>query len=34
LPQADNRIFYDGDRVVLYLTEGNMEAHHQLKSYR
>ncbi|HUB85820.1 MAG TPA: GMC oxidoreductase, partial [Rhizomicrobium sp.] len=31
LPRADNRIFYDGDRVVLDITEGNMEAHHRLK---
>jgi choline dehydrogenase-like flavoprotein len=32
LPRAENRIFYDGDRVVLDITEGNMEAHHRLKS--
>jgi choline dehydrogenase-like flavoprotein len=31
LPRAENRIFYDGDRVVLDVTEGNMEAHHRLK---
>jgi choline dehydrogenase-like flavoprotein len=31
LPRAENRIFYDGDRVVLDITEGNMEAHHRLK---
>jgi choline dehydrogenase-like flavoprotein len=31
LPRAGNRIFYDGDRVVLDVTEGNMEAHHRLK---
>lgn len=31
LPRAENRIFYDGDRVVLDLTENNMEAHRQLK---
>ena len=31
LPNPDNRIFYDGDRVVLDITEGNMEAHHRLK---
>ena len=31
LPQSQNRIFYDGDRVVLDFTEGNMEAHHRLK---
>ncbi len=27
LPRPENRIYYDGDRVVLDLTEGNMEAH-------
>ena len=26
LPQADNRIFYDGDKVVLSIREGNEEA--------
>lgn len=31
LPRAENRIFYDGDRVVLHITEGNIEAHHRLK---
>jgi choline dehydrogenase-like flavoprotein len=31
LPRAENRIFYDGDRVVLDITEGNMEAHYRLK---
>jgi choline dehydrogenase-like flavoprotein len=31
LPRAENRIFYDGDRVVLDVTEGNMEAHRRLK---
>ena len=31
LPRPENRIFYSGDRVVLDLTEGNMEAHHRLK---
>jgi choline dehydrogenase-like flavoprotein len=31
LPRPENRISYDGDRVVLDLTEGNMEAHHRLK---
>jgi choline dehydrogenase-like flavoprotein len=31
LPHPDNRIFYDGDRVVLDTTENNMEAHHRLK---
>lgn len=31
LPRAENRIRYDGERVVLDLTEGDMEAHHRLK---
>jgi choline dehydrogenase-like flavoprotein len=31
LPHPDNRIFYDRERVVLDITEGNMEAHHRLK---
>jgi choline dehydrogenase-like flavoprotein len=31
LPRPENRIFYDGDRVVLEVTEGNMEGHHRLK---
>jgi choline dehydrogenase-like flavoprotein len=31
LPRPENRIFYDGKRVVLDITEGNMEAHHRLK---
>ncbi len=31
LPRPENRIFYDGDRVCLDVTEGNMEAHHRLK---
>jgi len=31
LPRPENRIRYDGKRVVLDLTEGNMEAHHRLK---
>lgn len=31
LPRPDNRIYYDGGRVVLDLTETNMEAHHRLK---
>ena len=31
LPLPENRIRYDGDRVVLDLTETNMEAHHRLK---
>ena len=31
LPRPENRIFYDGDRVVLDLTEGDMEAHRRLR---
>ncbi len=31
LPRAENRIRYDGDNVVLELTENNMEAHHRLR---
>jgi choline dehydrogenase-like flavoprotein len=31
LPRPENRIFYDGDRVILDLKENNMEAHHRLK---
>ena len=31
LPRPENRIFYDGERVVLDITENNMEAHHRLK---
>ena len=31
LPLPENRIFYKGDRVVLDVTETNMEAHHRLK---
>jgi len=31
LPRPENRICYDGDRVVLDITEGNMEAHRRLK---
>jgi choline dehydrogenase-like flavoprotein len=31
LPRAENRVFYDGDRVILDLKENNMEAHHRLK---
>jgi len=31
LPNPENRIFYDGERVRLEITEGNMEAHHRLK---
>ncbi len=31
LPRPENRIFYDGARVVLDVTEGNMEAHRRLR---
>ena len=31
LPRPENRIRYEGDRVVLEITETNMEAHHRLK---
>ena len=31
LPRPENRIYYDGDKVVLDLHENNMEAHHRLK---
>jgi len=31
LPRAQNRIFYDGERVVLDVTENNMEAHRRLR---
>jgi choline dehydrogenase-like flavoprotein len=31
LPRAENRVKYDGERVVLNLVEGNMEAHRRLK---
>ena len=31
LPRPENRIFYDGGKVVLDLTENNMEAHHRLR---
>jgi choline dehydrogenase-like flavoprotein len=31
LPRPENRIYYDGDRVVLDVTENNMEAHRRLK---
>jgi len=30
LPRPENRIKYDGDRVILDLKENNMEAHHRL----
>jgi choline dehydrogenase-like flavoprotein len=31
LPRSENRIYYDGEKVVLDNTEGNMEAHHRLR---
>jgi choline dehydrogenase-like flavoprotein len=31
LPKPYNRISYDGDRVILDIKEGNMEAHHRLR---
>jgi choline dehydrogenase-like flavoprotein len=31
LPCPENRIYYDGDRVVLDIRAGNSEAHHRLK---
>ncbi|HTT04089.1 MAG TPA: GMC family oxidoreductase [Steroidobacteraceae bacterium] len=31
LPRAENRIYYQGERVILDLTENNMEAHHRLR---
>ena len=31
LPRADNRIFYDGDKVALSIAEGNEEAAKRLK---
>ncbi len=31
LPRGENRIYYDGGRVVLDLRENNMEAHHRLR---
>jgi choline dehydrogenase-like flavoprotein len=32
LPRPENRIYYDGDRVILDITEGNMEAHCRLRA--
>ncbi|CAN7603752.1 GMC family oxidoreductase [Caballeronia sp. LjRoot29] len=31
LPRPENRVRYDGKRVILEIEEGNMEAHHRLK---
>jgi choline dehydrogenase-like flavoprotein len=32
LPRPENRIFYDGDRVILDIHENNLEAHRRLKA--
>ena len=32
LPRPENRIFYDGNRVMLDVVEGNMEAAHRLRA--
>lgn len=32
LPRPENRIRYDGDRVVVEQTDNNMEAHHRLRA--
>jgi choline dehydrogenase-like flavoprotein len=32
LPRATNRIRYEGERVILDVTEGNMESHRRLKA--
>ena len=31
LPRPDNRIYYDGERVILDVQENNLEAHHRLR---
>ena len=31
LPRPENRIYYNGAKVILDITEGNMEAHHRLR---
>jgi len=31
LPRPENRVYYDGNRVVLDVTENNLEAHHRLR---
>ncbi len=31
LPRPENRIYYDGAKVILDITEGNMESHHRLR---
>jgi choline dehydrogenase-like flavoprotein len=31
LPRPENRIYYDGERVILETSEGNMEAHRRLR---
>jgi choline dehydrogenase-like flavoprotein len=32
LPRAENRVYYDGDRVVLELADNNLEAHRRLRA--
>jgi choline dehydrogenase-like flavoprotein len=32
LPSPDNRIYYDGERVILDVNEGNMEGHRRLRA--
>ena len=32
LPRPENRVRYDGERVILEIEEGNMEGHHRLKT--
>ncbi len=31
LPRPENRVFYDGERVILDLTQNNMDTHHGLR---
>lgn len=31
LPRPENRIYYQGERVILELTQNNMQAHHRLR---
>ena len=31
LPRPENRIYYDGAKVILDITEGDLEAHHRLR---
>ena len=32
LPRPQNQVFYEGEKVVLDVTEGDMEAHHRLRT--